>query len=247
MANTEAKVVSMVSGKGGVGKSTLSVGLGMAFASVGKKVLLLEFDTGLRGVDIMLGITEQIVYDLGDLLEGRCNINSAIIPSPHYANLFAIVAPLSLQESMRMEDVRLLLSGLRPHFDIILMDTPAGIGSSLQIAALSDLSLIVATPDPVCVRDGNRVALAFAERYYRNHRLVINRVDRSLMKKHILNDLDEVIDGVGSQLIGVLPEDDVLQLATAKGGLLPQKSMIFRVCRAIALRITGEYLPLLIY
>lgn len=247
MANTEAKVVAMVSGKGGVGKSTLSVGLGMAFASVGKKVLLVEFDTGLRGVDIMLGITEQIVYDLGDLLEGRCNINSAIIPSPHYANLFAIVAPLSLQESMRMEDVSLLLSGLRPHFDIILLDTPAGIGSSLRISALSDLSLIVATPDPICVRDGNRVALAFAERHYRNHRLVINRVDRSLMKKHILNDLDEVIDGVGSQLIGVLPEDDVLQLATAKGGSLPQKSMIFRICRAIALRITGEYLPLLIY
>ena len=229
-----ARVLSVTSGKGGVGKSTLCVGLGMAYALLGKSVLMIEFDVGLRGMDLMLGISDRIVYDLGDLLEGRCNINKAI------------VAPVSMESSISIEDVNILVAGLRPHFDIIILDTPAGLGFSMRIASTSDLALVVATPDSVCVRDGGKVVGALQKAHMNNHRLVINRVNSKLVKKQIVSDLDEVIDGVGSQLIGVLPEDQEMQVCTSKGLPLTEDTRIVRICKAIALRIEGEYIPLLV-
>ena len=241
-----AKVISVTSGKGGVGKSTLCVGLGMAYALLGKNVLLIEFDVGLRGMDLMLGVSDKIVYDLGDLLEGRCNINKAIVESPWNPDLNVIVAPISLDSPMAMTDVKLLLEGLRSHFDVIILDTPAGLGLSMNLTSLSDLALVVATPDYVCVRDGNKVVSALHKMNFKNHRLIINRINQKLLKKNIVKDLDEVIDGVSSQLIGALPEDTDMQLCVSKGNPLSEKSKIVNICKAIALRIEGEYVPLFI-
>ncbi len=241
-----AKVISVTSGKGGVGKSTLCVGLGMAYALLGKNVLLIEFDVGLRGMDLMLGVSDKIVYDLGDLLEGRCNINKAIVESPWNPDLNVIVAPISLDSPMAMTDVKLLLEGLRSHFDVIILDTPAGLGLSMNLTSLSDLALVVATPDYVCVRDGNKVVSALHKMDFKNHRLIINRINQKLLKKNIVKDLDEVIDGVSSQLIGALPEDTDMQLCVSKGNPLSEKSKIVNICKAIALRIEGEYVPLFI-
>ena len=229
-----ARVLSVTSGKGGVGKSTLCVGLGMAYALLGKSVLM------------MLGISDRIVYDLGDLLEGRCNINKAIVESPWNPNLNVIVAPVTMESSIAMEDVQILVSGLRPHFDVIILDTPAGLGLSMRIAAASDLALVVTTPDSVCIRDGGKVVGALQKAHMSHHRLVINRVNSKLVKKQIVTDLDEVIDGVGSQLIGVLPDDQEMQLVTSKGLPLTADTRIVRICKAIALRIEGEYIPLLV-
>ncbi len=241
-----AKVLSVTSGKGGVGKSTLCVSLGMAYALLGKSVLMIEFDVGLRGMDLMLGISDRIVYDLGDLLEGRCNINKAIVESPWNPNLNVIVAPISMTSSIKMEDVNILVSGLRSHFDIIVLDTPAGLGFSMQIAALSDLVLVAVTPDSVCVRDGGKVVEALVKAGMKRHRLIINRVNPKLVKQQIVTDLDEVIDQVGSQLIGVLPEDPEIQLYASKGLPLAEDARIVRICKAIALRAEGEYIPLLV-
>ena len=246
MAAKRAQVAAIASGKGGVGKSTLAVGLGTAAAFAGKQVLLMEFDAGLRGVDIMLGLT-GIVYDLGDLLEGRCNISSAIVESPAVPGLFVIAAPTSLTGRMEMEDIRLLVDGLRPHFDLIILDMPAGLGLSVRATCIAaDIALIVATPDPVCVRDGGIVAQSFAEAGFLNHRLVINRVSKNLMRRQIMHDLDEVIDGVGSQLIGVIPEEREIQLASAAGRPADPKSDMRKVCTAIVKRMAGEYIPLIV-
>lgn len=247
MAAKRAHVVAIASGKGGVGKSTLAVGLGTAAALAGKQVLVVEFDAGLRGIDIMLGLTDQIVYDLGDLLEGRCNISSAILESPFLTGLFAVVAPASLTGPLALSDVELLIAGLRPHFDLILLDMPAGLGFSVQATKIAaDSLLIVATPDPICIRDGGLLVQSLSEAGFSNHRLVINRVSRRMMKRQVVRDLDEVIDGVSSQLIGVVPEDDEAQLAMASGRMMDRKSEILRVCAAIVRRLFGEYVPLLI-
>ncbi|MEG2597112.1 MAG: AAA family ATPase, partial [Oscillospiraceae bacterium] len=170
-----ANVISIASGKGGVGKSTLCVGLGMAYALLGKSVLIIEFDVGLRGVDIMMGISDRIVYDLGDLLEGRCHISKAIIESPWNSNLNVIVAPISMESAIDMQDVKILVEGLRPHFDTIILDTPAGLGLSIRIAAtVSDLTLVAVNPDSVCIRDGGRVVQSLVKAGMANHRLIIN-------------------------------------------------------------------------
>lgn len=241
------QVISLTSGKGGVGKSTLCVGLGLGFALCGKSALMIEFDAGLRGIDLMLGIADKIVFDLGDLLEGRCTISKAIIESPLNENLNAIVAPISLEAPLNLEDVQLLINGLRPHFDRIILDMPAGLGTSARItAAAADLALIVATPDRICVRDGCRMTQELQRGGFTNHRLIINRVDEKMIRRDVITDLDEVIDGVGSQLIGVLPDDSAIQLRLSRGLALRESHRITRICKTIARRIDGEYLPLLL-
>ena len=240
-------MISLTSGKGGVGKSTLCVGLGLGFALCRQSSLLIEFDSGLRGIDLMLGIADQIVFDLGDLLEGRCNISKAVIPSPLNDDLSAIVAPLSLETPLNLADVRLLIEGLRPHFDRIILDMPAGLGVSARVtSAVADLALIVATPDRICVRDGCRMAQELQRAGFENHRLVINRVNEQLIRRDVIADLDEVIDGVGSQLIGVLPDDPDIQLRLSRGLALGERHRLTRICKAMACRIAGEYIPLLL-
>lgn len=246
MAAKKAQVAAIASGKGGVGKSTLAVGLGTAAALAGKQTLIMEFDAGLRGVDIMLGLS-GIVYDLGDLLEGRCNISNAILESPAVPGLFVIAAPSSMTGRMEMEDIRLLVDGLRPHFDLILLDMPAGLGLSVRaVCAAADFALIVATPDPVCIRDGGKLVQSLTENGFENHRLIINRVSRTLLKRQIVRDLDDVIDGVGSQLIGVIPEDHETQLALAAGRPSEPRGDMRKVCSAIVKRMAGEYIPLIV-
>lgn len=241
------QVISLTSGKGGVGKSTLCVGLGLGFALCGQSVLMIEFDSGLRGIDLMLGISDRIVFDLGDLLEGRCTISKAIVESPLNENLNAIVAPVSLEAPMDLEDVKLLIDGLRPHFDRIILDMPAGLGISARVtAAAADLALIVATPDRICVRDGCRMVQELERAGFLNHRLIINRVDEKMIRKDVITDLDTVIDGVGSQLIGILPDDSTVQLRLSRGLALGEGHRLTRICKAIARRINGEYLPLLL-
>lgn len=247
MPARKAKVVAVTSGKGGVGKSTMTVSLGIAAAAAGSRVLLIELDAGLRGMDIMLGISDKIVYDLGDLLEGRCNISSAIIPSPNVSGLYAILAPVSLTGPILMQDMQLLIDGLRAYFDLIILDTPAGLGKGVRFTCeVSDLALIIVTPDPVCIRDGNQVVREMLSRDFTSHRLIINRVNRRFIRRQVVRDLDEVIDGVGSQLIGVVPEDPEVTLFSSQGRLPDPKGELQRVCRAIIARIDGQYQPLIV-
>ena len=245
MAARRAKVIAITSGKGGVGKSTLTVSLGIAAASSGKRVLLIEMDVGLRGMDIMLGLN-NVVYDLGDLLEGRCNISSAIVPSPNIPELYAIVAPV-LMGQIVLQDIQLLVEGLRAYFDLIFLDMPAGLGLGIRATcAVSDLALIISTPDPVCIRDGNQVVRELAARGFTSHRLIINRVNRRFIRRRVVQNLDEVIDGVGSQLIGVIPEDPEVTLFSSSGRLPDEKGELQRICREICSRLDGEYQPLII-
>lgn len=239
------RVVAVASGKGGVGKSTFCVALGLGDALRGKRVLLMEFDVGLRGLDLMLGISDQVVYDLGDLLEGRCTISKAVTESPLNSNLSAVVAPVRMDRPMNLEDVELLVSGLRPHFDRLVLDMPAGLGLSAQIAALvSDMTLIVTTPDRVCIRDGGQMAGELLKNGQENYRLVINRVEEKLVRKDVA-DLDTVIDSVGAQLISVIPEDPDIQLRLTRGAALRESHRITRICRAVSRRLDGEYVPLI--
>lgn len=239
------QVVAITSGKGGVGKSTLSVLLGLGDVQRGKRVLLIEFDAGLRGLDLMLGIGDQVVYDLGDLLEGRCTIRKAILESPLHENLNAIVAPISLESPLNLEDVQLLIDGLRGHFDRLILDMPAGLGLSAQITGrTADLALVVVTPDPVCVRDGAQMAQALERNGFRNHRLLINRVEEKMLKRAVLADLDAVIDGVGSQLIGVFPSMEEIPMRMTRGLSLRPNHPALRIAEAVSRRMDGEYVPL---
>mgnify|MGYP000376926099 FL=1 len=236
-----AQCIMVCSGKGGTGKSTVSVLLGACLARLGRKTLLVELDSGLRSV------YGRTVYDIEDVLCGRCEGAKAVVPSPLYPGLSVISAPY---EGGAVEAAPLgrLLTAMRPYFDFILLDTAAGMGAPFTAAStVADKALLVLTPDPVALRDGKIVAdrLLAGGRPQSAVRLVMNRVRReSFGKNAAVADLDECIDTVGVQLLAVIPESRVLQLAGANGTVPPAADPAVVAGQAMAKRLCGQRVPL---
>ena len=238
-----AQCIMVCSGKGGTGKSTVSVLLGACLARLGRKVLLIELDSGLRSVDIIAGVYGRTVYDIEDVLCGRCEGAKAVVPSPLYPGLSVISAPY---EGGAVEAAPLgrLLVAMRPYFDYVILDTAAGMGAPFTAA---DKALLVLTPDAVALRDGKIVAdrLLAGTRPQSAVRLVMNRVRReSFGKNASVADLDECIDTVGAQLLAVIPESRTLQLAGANGTIPPAGDPAVIAAQAMAKRLCGQRVPL---
>ena len=240
-----ARVTMVASGKGGTGKSTVAVLTAGQLAARGRRALLVELDAGLRSVDYIAGVYGKTVYDVEDVFSGRCAAAKAIVESPLYPDLYVISAPYS-GGRVRAEALRVFLERARPVFDDIVLDTAAGMGDAFDAAAgAADRALLVLTPDPVAVRDGHIVCDALLAAGLADIRLVLNRVPPGL-KGCGVRDLDECIDGVGAQLIGVVPDSDDVRAAGATGCALNPKSTAARVFRAIAARLCGEHVPLIL-
>lgn len=242
-----AQCIMICSGKGGTGKSTVSVLLGAGLARLGRKVLLVELDSGLRSVDIIAGVYGRTVYDIEDVLCGRCEGSKAIVPSPLYPGLSVISAPYE-GGAVDAAPLGRLLMAMRPYFDFVLLDTAAGMGAPFtSAAAVADKALLVLTPDPVALRDGKIVAdrLLTGSRPQSAVRLVMNRVTReSFGKKAAVFDLDECIDTVGVQLLAVIPESRELQLAGAQSTVSSPADPAVVAGQAMAKRLCGQRVPL---
>ena len=239
-----AQTILVTSGKGGVGKSSSCVFLGYSLASQGKRVLIVELDAGLRGLDIMLGVENKTVYDMGDILLGRCDPYDAVVSSDYQQGLSLLPAPTDHWEELQQGDILWLIKAIADYYDYILMDSPAGFGKGFRIgAAAAELALLVVTPDPVCVRDGYLASVALEQRGVKRQRLLINRVRQQYVKSE-LPDLDTVIDQTGVQLIGVVPEDIWVMKAASRGVPLPSGSKALPAYQNIAKRLLGQYCPL---
>lgn len=238
------KTIMVASGKGGTGKSTVSVFLGARLAAHGKRVLLIELDSGLRSVDIIAGVCGKTVYDLEDVLCERCSKEKAVVESPLYPGLSVISAPYAGGEITK-EALQQLCLAREPFFDIVVLDTAAGMGAPFQAAkACASQALLVLTPDPVALRDGRIVSDALFDSKMPEIRLIINRVTPKTFQQGAVRDLDECIDTVCAQLIGVLPESPELQIAAAKGTTLPTDCLAFTALDNIARRLEGERITL---
>ena len=245
-----AEVFLVVSGKGGVGKSTVCSMVGAALSKRGKQILLLEMDHGLRGLDILNGIQEGGVYDLRDVVEGRCEPAKALLKSSLGEGLFLVPASLDRSFSPPAGKLRAAAERLSAGFDYVLVDCPAGLGANVSACfSLSKRALLVTCPDLLTARDaGQAASLLFEEGIA--PRLVINRVPQRFRRTAAIPDLDAVIDLCGAQLIGVVPEDPLLGESLALGeGLLENASSRLTSLAAfsnIAARLEGEYVPLAI-
>lgn len=242
----DAIIVAFVSGKGGTGKSTTSVFVGGALAAQGKHVLLVELDSGLRSVDIIAGVSGQTVFDIEDVLSGRAEPSRAVVESPTYPGLSVISAPYS-GGMVSTRGLRILCNKMRPHFDYILLDTAAGLGAPFMAATeVADRVALVLTPDPVALRDGRLIVDDMLDADKKIN-LILNRVEEErILRDHVLRDLDEAIDIVGVQLLGVIPESNAIQRAAAKGAPLSKMSRERKAYAAIAQRILGRHVPLVI-
>lgn len=241
------RIVLVTSGKGGSGKSTFSVNCASALAKRGRKVLLIDADTGLRSLDLMLGISDRVNYDLGDVLAGRCETGKAIIVTDSH-DLHLMPAPASLSEDMKnSEIISKLYRGLTFYYDYVFVDSSAGINEGVMAPAReADISVVVATDDNVCIRDAGRVSQILREHGAENIRLVLNRVQPKLIRKNVLPNLDEAIDNAAAQLLGIVPEDKHITLAAAHGrSVLMFRSQAAKAFLNIAARLDGEDIPLM--
>ncbi len=242
-----SKIIAVTSGKGGTGKSSICANLGYALAKQGHRTLILELDIGLRCLDIMLGMKGNVTYDLGDVLNGTCDVYKATTVVKMASNLNFISAPSDPFAVINAQQIKSITDEIRKYYEYIIVDTSAGINENVfDITAQSDLILIVTTPDPICVRDAQMMSDEFYKRGNQKQRLIVNKVSKKLLVNGVIGNIDEIIDTVGVQLIGVIPDDSEVTLSAGKGVPLPSKSMGFLAFNAISRRIKGEDAPLAI-
>ena len=236
----------ITSGKGGVGKSTLAVGLGRALAQRGRRVLLVDCDAGLRSLDRMTGTEENLVFDMADVVFARCSPAEAIYPCGGTEGLFLLPAPSLGEDLIRPGVMKKLVPLLKGYFDHVLLDSPAGVGSGFRSAAAgADKARVVWSPAPVCVRSASVARELLGRLSVPEARLVINRFNGDLFRETgAYGSLDGVIDGAGIRLLGVVPEDFSLAAAFLRGKGARENSPGMRALCRIAGRIEGEAIPI---
>lgn len=231
------KIFAVTSGKGGVGKSTVSVGLALSFTKMGKNVLLIDVDEGLRCLDVMLGLDEQVVFDLSDILLGG-EFSNSVYYSEQNPLLHLIPAPSELGK-ISPSQFKEFAEKIHPFYDVVIFDFPAGIDFSLYDTLPKEtLFLTVAFPDPVTLRDASIVSQKLNDIGITS-RLIINAFDYSLTKRKIYSNIDDIIDKANLQLLGIVPKDKELSLLSVKHKLKNGGKAMSAFLR-IAKRLLGE-------
>lgn len=235
------KAIAVTSGKGGTGKSTVSVGLALGYASLKKRVLLIDMDEGLRCLDLMLGIDKQLIFDLSDALSGR-DWQDAVYPVPHNEYLQLIPAPGKLG-GIEHDAFADFLKEVIPNYDIVLLDFPAGIDFRLYTALPEHTQFIaVCCPDPVSVRDAAVVCDSLPPMSLKPV-LILNKFVRDIMRGGIHRNIDDIIDASGFRLLGIVPEDREL-LFLSVYHKLGRRGRVLKAFTRIVRRIDGEHVPL---
>ncbi len=242
-------VIVVTSGKGGVGKTTTVANLGSGLASVGKRVVLIDTDIGLRNLDVVLGLENRIVYDLVDVVEGTCRLKQALIKDKRFDGLYLLPAAQTRDKlAVNPEQMVKLVAELEQEFDYILIDCPAGIEQGFKNAVAGAKSAIVVTvPEVSAVRDADRIIGLLSASGIDDTRLVVNRMRADMVKRGDMLGLDDTLDILGISLIGVVPEDEKIIRSTNIGEpiVLAEKSLAGQAYRNIVRRILGEKVPLL--
>lgn len=240
-----SEVIVVTSGKGGVGKTTTSANIGSGLALSGKKVVLVDADIGLRNLDVVLGLENRIVYNIVDAVEGNCRISQALIRDKKNQNLYLLPAAQTRdKDAVNTEQMKKLTDELRAEFDYIIIDSPAGIeqGFKNSIAA-ADRALIVTTPEISAIRDADRIIGLLEANDIKNNRLIVNRLRPDMVKRGEMMSVDDVIEILAIELIGVVPDDENVVISTNTGDPIVLKfenSLAGRAYLNIAKRIMGE-------
>ena len=236
-----AKIFSIASGKGGVGKSTISCHLAKSMANYGEKTIVIETDCGLRGLDIILGI-DQIVFDIGDIILGNCELFDAIQTVENFENLHFLPASTNFKQNLTQKDLFEICKPLRDIYDNIIFDLPSGYAVALETKDISDMFLIVVTPDPVCIRD----ASMFVD-FLRNDckisaemRLIVNKMTPNALKKGFVENIDYVIDQTNLQLLGIIPDSSAIMISNFLGKHLKKQDLTHKIFNAIHDRLIGK-------
>jgi len=244
-----AKVITITSGKGGVGKTTATANIGAALANMGQRVACIDADIGLRNLDVVLGLENRIVYDLVDAVEGRCRLSQAMIKDKHIPNLFLIPSAQTRDKTaVSPSDMIRICDELRPDLDWIIVDSPAGIERGFKNAiAPADQVIVITNPEVSAVRDADRIIGIVEAEEKGTPTLLINRLNSEMVKQNNMLSADDVVDLLAIQLLGIVPEDKAVLISTNQGTpiALDNKSLAGQAYQNIARRLIGEDVPLL--
>ena len=243
-----SEVIVVTSGKGGVGKTTTSANLGTALAQNDKKVVLIDTDIGLRNLDVVLGLENRIVYNLVDVIEGKCRLKQALIKDKKYPNMFLLPSAQTRDKtSVTPEQMIDLVSELKEDFDYIILDCPAGIEQGFKNAiAGADRALIVTTPEVSAIRDADRIIGLLEANGISEIDLIVNRLKVDMVKRGDMMSIEDVVDILAIDLIGAVPDDDNIVIATNQGEPLAGSDCLAgKAYTNISKRVMGEEVPLL--
>jgi len=242
-----SQALVITSGKGGVGKTTTCANLGVALASMGSKVVMVDADIGLRNLDVVMGLENRIVYDLVDVVEGYCRLRQALIKDKRVDGLFLLPAAQTKDKNaVNPEQMKELISALKEEHDFILVDCPAGIEQGFRNAiAGADRAIIVTTPEGSAVRDADRITGLLEAAGFEKPELIINRLKPKLVARGDMMDIPDIIDILAIDLLGVVPDDDYIVVSTNRGepAVMVDTSRAGQAYRNIARRIKGEEVP----
>jgi len=243
-----ARVITVTSGKGGVGKTTIVANLGVALAMQGQRVVIIDADVGLRNLDLMVGLENRIVYDLVDVIEGRCRLRQALVRDKRLSELFLLPAAQTRDKSaVQPDDMVRVCESLQEQHDFILIDSPAGIeqGFRYAIAPAGEI-LIITNPEIPAVRDADRVIGLIEAEEKGPARLIINRIKPDMVRRGEMLDIADVIELLAVDLVGVVPEDKAILTTANRGRPLAfssDNSLAGRAFHNIARRLQGEDVP----
>jgi septum site-determining protein MinD len=244
----DSRVITITSGKGGVGKTTSTANLGSALALQGKKVAVVDADIGLRNLDAVMGLENRIVYDLVDVVEGQCRLRQALIKDKRVPELYLLPAAQTRDKnavnSVQMEQ---LCQQLRQEFDFVVIDSPAGIEQGFRNAIVgADEIIIIANPEMASVRDADRIIGLVEAANKPEPRLILNRLRPEMVKRGDMMDVADVLEVLGIDLLGVIPEDEFIIVATNKGepAVYDKRSRAGRAFISTAQRLLGVEVPL---
>ncbi|HSP46500.1 MAG TPA: septum site-determining protein MinD [Clostridiaceae bacterium] len=241
--------IVITSGKGGVGKTTTTANIGTALAQMGKKVVVIDGDTGLRNLDVLMGLENRIVYTLIDYFDGRCKLKQALIKDKRLPNLCLLpTAQTKDKNDISTEQMVSLVKELKEEFEYILIDCPAGIEQGFENSIVAaDSAIIVVNPEVTSVRDADRVIGKLDARGIDNHRVVINRLNYDMTESGEMLNIDDILEILSVKLLGVVPDDRSITVSTNKGEpiVLTDGTRAGTAFQNIARRITGEDVPLM--
>jgi septum site-determining protein MinD len=244
------RTIVVTSGKGGVGKTTVTANLGSALAQLGKKVALVDADFGLRNLDLLLGLEQRVVYTALDVLAGECSLEKALVKDKRQPNLVLLPAAQNrTKEAIDPGQMKDLVEGLTKSYDYILIDSPAGIEMGFRNAiAPAREAIIVTTPEMAAVRDADRVVGLLETEDIKSIRLIVNRVRPEMIQLNQMISVEDILDLLVVPLVGIVPDDERIIISTNKGEPLvldEQNSLPAMAFNNIARRLEGENVPFL--
>jgi septum site-determining protein MinD len=239
----------ITSGKGGVGKTTATANLGVGLALRGRKVVVIDTDIGLRNLDVVMGLENRIVYDLVDVVEGRCKLNQATIRDKHVNDLYLIPAAQTRDKSaVQPQQMKELCEQLKQDFEYVLIDCPAGIEQGFRNAiAAAERAIVVTTPEVSAIRDADRVIGLLEAAEIKTPYLVINRLRPGMIRQGDMMDKKDILELLSVQMIGLVPDDEQIIVSTNQGVPVVHNAHSWsgEAFRRIAARIDGEEVPFL--